>query len=772
MKITEFLINRYGPLAYDTPVHLNAFNLLWGENENGKTITIDALIKLLLGPNVRDFTRIDRVDEYPSGYVIVESDEGEEVKLPDKGRLTNVADLTISECRNIFIIRNSELMIDGESQFYTEVTDRLTGLRTTEIAGLKKSLLELGKLTPGGSFRNTGIEKIKSRIESAVELCEDIKGLIGRVEQEELDMLEGKILEKDEEIAEIEQQLEFLDQARKRGEYEKGKDALKKLKKAREELEILESFNSDDEHVWQECERVIKGAGSDRDEFARKLEENERLLQEVSKDRKAKERDFQIISERKREIDNTIKPKLENYREEKERLALQETTSKFWNTASITSGVLLGISLITATIGRAVPFYILAGILLLATVITWLFRLRFQMAKAKMAKLFVGVNLALSKYELQSNSINGILTNIQRFEESYTKSNEEIQNMKQDGAVRQDRIKELRDETIPKEERKIEESRDEINSIRKKSGVESLTEYSERLQLKKDCEKSLAEAMSILKSRFGEVGESLAENIAHWEKQINELEDYKDRSKEISYNEDTVNKLKERKVPAEEELNSLRTAIANFRKELEDIEQQTQWILGIEIGHLPCTASVDLPPISSKLQEFVDKNENNRDNVLRVTGVFEEIESEEKEKVSELFGEQSAISEYYRDITGGLYETVLFNQQEKIQVKRRDGKILEASKLSGGAYDQLYLSIRLALGEKLLKGRLGFFIVDDPFIKADPERLRRQLAMLKRICKQGWQVIYFSAKGEVKDALAKDIQKGLVNYYEIQNTFI
>ena len=62
--------------------------------------------------------------------------------------------------------------------------------------------------------------------------------------------------------------------------------------------------------------------------------------------------------------------------------------------------------------------------------------------------------------------------------------------------------------------------------------------------------------------------------------------------------------------------------------------------------------------------------------------------------------------------------------------------------------------------------------MDDPFIKADPERLRRQLAMLKRICKQGWQVIYFSAKGEVKDALAKDIQKGLVNYYEIQNTFI
>ncbi|MEM5801014.1 MAG: hypothetical protein QXD54_05595, partial [Candidatus Aenigmatarchaeota archaeon] len=107
--------------------------------------------------------------------------------------------------------------------------------------------------------------------------------------------------------------------------------------------------------------------------------------------------------------------------------------------------------------------------------------------------------------------------------------------------------------------------------------------------------------------------------------------------------------------------------------------------------------------------------------------------------------------------TDHFYEEVIFNQEtEKIEVRRVDGKVLEADKLSGGAYDQLYFSIRVALGEKLLKGEQGFFIMDDPFIKADPNRLNKQIEVLKQISKLGWQIIYFSAKGEIRDLLKED----------------
>ncbi|GAG81601.1 unnamed protein product, partial [marine sediment metagenome] len=163
MKIKEFLITRYGPLKNKNPFQLADFNLFWGNNEDGKTLTIDALIKLLLGRNIRNFEHIDRVEESPEGYIIIENDKGKEIKLPEKGNLTEVADLTQSESRNIFIIRNSDLSITRESEFYTNVTDQLTGLRTEDISQIKQTLEGIGKITPSGKFRDIGDEKLKSK---------------------------------------------------------------------------------------------------------------------------------------------------------------------------------------------------------------------------------------------------------------------------------------------------------------------------------------------------------------------------------------------------------------------------------------------------------------------------------------------------------------------------------------------------------------------------------------------------------------------------------
>jgi uncharacterized protein YhaN len=61
--------------------------------------------------------------------------------------------------------------------------------------------------------------------------------------------------------------------------------------------------------------------------------------------------------------------------------------------------------------------------------------------------------------------------------------------------------------------------------------------------------------------------------------------------------------------------------------------------------------------------------------------------------------------------------------------------------------------------------------MDDPFVKADPNRLQRQIEMLKKISELGWQVMYFSAKGEIRDVLEEDIKKGAINNVEIQGIF-
>jgi len=239
----------------------------------------------------------------------------------------------------------------------------------------------------------------------------------------------------------------------------------------------------------------------------------------------------------------------------------------------------------------------------------------------------------------------------------------------------------------------------------------------------------------------------------------------------MKYSEAAISELEEKRHNLEEGLKEINNKRLSIQREMEEVQREVNEILRLE-EELECKTAVDLKAVKDRLQGFMDENESNRDNVLEVMKIFEEIETEEKEKVSELFGKESPISRYFSEITEGLYDEVIFNQEAgKIEVKYGDGKILGAEKLSGGTYDQLYFSIRLALGEKLLKGKKGFFIMDDPFVKADLDRVKIQIEMLKKISKLGWQVIYFSAKKEIKDILKEDIDHSTVNYIQLQGIF-
>ncbi|MCD6370570.1 MAG: hypothetical protein J7L63_03640, partial [Thermoplasmata archaeon] len=117
-------------------------------------------------------------------------------------------------------------------------------------------------------------------------------------------------------------------------------------------------------------------------------------------------------------------------------------------------------------------------------------------------------------------------------------------------------------------------------------------------------------------------------------------------------------------------------------------------------------------------------------------------------------------------ITGGLYVDVTYDSDAQIiKVKRNDGLELSVNQLSGGAWDQLYFAIRLSLAERILDEK-GFFILDDPFIKADPDRLKELFEILKDLSQEGWQIIYLSSKGEVKE-LAEGEFRGVINYVSV-----
>ncbi|TET71978.1 MAG: hypothetical protein E3J56_06090 [Candidatus Aminicenantes bacterium] len=752
-------------------IWLGSFNLFFGRNEDGKTLTIDALVKLLLGRNIRDFEHIDRVGENPEGYVIIEDDKGKEIKLPEKGNLTKVAGLTPSECRNIFVIRNSDLSIAHESEFYTNVTDRLTGLRTEKISKIKEILRDLSKITPSGIFRDIKDEKLKTRIENAKDLTGKIEGLAQEITEEGFDELEEESVKLREKIDGIMQKTENLEDARRRETYEKGKRALDELKGALEKLKDLQVYTEGGEQLWRDSERDVQTWNEERKALLTDLRENEKKFKETSEKIREKERDFGVFEERKKKLDDEVKPELTIYDRKNEELASQEKMAKHLAPIGLTSAILFGISLLGSIVKPSLLFHVCATFFSILTAIWMVFRVRFGIRKAQLERTLKRIKLTLSKFELSAENIEEIHANIQKFTDKYRKKLEELEEVTRDKEFLERDIEKLRERILRIRER-IRDTKGKMDGLRIESGAASLRGYTKKLKLKQKHGKSKEQQTRILENLLGVKAKSFEENISYWNGEIKDLEEYKDKAKGMEYNEKTVSKLKGEEKSCNKKLEELEVKMSRFQKSLEEIEREANKILPLEADYLHCKTSVDLEAVRDKLREFINENETSKGTALGVIRIFEEMEKEEKEKVSQLFGRDSSVSKYFKAITEGLYQEVAFSQEiGKIKVRRKDGVILEAEKLSGGAYDQLYLSIRLALGEKLLKGKKGFFIMDDPFVKADPDRLERQIEMLRKISELGWQVLYFSAKGEVKEALEEDIEKGAINHVEIQSIF-
>jgi len=771
MKLKEFSIIRYGPLPSTDRISLGNFNLFWGRNEDGKTLTIDALVKLLLGRNVKGFRDIGRVEEKPEGYVIVEDDTGKEIKLPDRGDLTKVTDLTSSECCNIFVIRNSDLSIACEDEFYTNVTDRLTGLKTEEISRVEEALREIAKITPSGAFRDVKGEILKTRVEKAQELVGEIETLAKNIEEERFDEFEEESIRLEEDIEKISQDIRDLEDARKREQYERGKEALGKLTGALEKTRGLENYNRNDEQLWRDSEEKIKEHARQKNDCLKKLQELKEELEQTSVTLREIEGEVAICKTAKNTLDDEVKPELEYYKMELGKVKSEEAKNKFYVVAAITSAILLSISILAVMRQPAPAFYGLLAFFLTSAIIFAGLRFSVMRKKAHLAAVFERIRLTASRFEFDAESPEKLYSSIQKFEQEYENKSEGLQSVRSSKEKLEEKIEELRDSEIPKIQDRINEAEQKIHGIRIKSKEESLEKYAEKLAWKEELESSIREQESVLRSHFGEKGNRLDENISHWGEEIQKLEEYKDKAKNTKYNVTVASTLDEERRKRQRDSEEVREKIGPLQNEMEAVERETNEILRLD-EPLYCHTSVDLKAIKDKLQCFAEENENDKENASKAIEIFGEMEKEEREKVSELFGSESPVSKYFNQITNGLYEEVLFDREMlKIQVKRRDGTILAAEKLSGGAYDQLYLSIRLALGEKLLKGKKGFFIMDDPFIKADPDRLQRQIEALKKISELEWQVVYFSAKGEIKDTLKEDIKRGAINCVEIQGIF-
>jgi len=643
MRINEVFIQRYGPLR---PFHAKFKKnvcIVFGPGGSGKTLTIDAVLKILLGENAEEFIHHDEVEETPAGYLVIEKD-GKEFKLGEEKHLSDIPGLEIdpTELKNIFVIQDADLGISDEDKFYGRVTSKLMGVRTEDIRRIEDELRKRGRLTPKLEILDKHPHKFRTRLNDATELQDDIGTYVEKAKSEGIDKLEKEKFDIKWDLKSLEESIELLEKAKKKSEFNKLETAFNEAKQILQELKAL----------------------PDKDGISQL---NAKLLESKKEKVKLPQLEIETKSWKKRFQYLTI------------------------STAISFAGLM--------AFSRELAFSIIPFILLFASL------------------------FSIYKWHQSDKSLTRVVT----IERSLL---EEAQAL---------RI----------EAKTVEEAEGKITQIIKETEEKQATFNQKKGILGKDLqinEKETEKFLEKAKNALTKIRQSIDLNIS------------------LDYDEEKLEEAKKQKKGNEASLGEVEKRLQEHQKTMTDFSERAQQLqftdefsnfkLDIEIRNLE-----SLEKLVRWLNQYIEQIEKDAALSIKAFEIFKELESKEKAKSEELFEKDNQASMIFRDITSGMFEDVSYDSSTgEILVKRSHEKRLQkASELSRSEWTQLYTAIRIALGEKLLKGEKGFFIVEDPFIHADPERLLKEFDMLKNLSKRGWQTIYFTAKDEIKKGLPKQI---------------
>ncbi len=638
MRLKELNIIRYGPVRDRRLTFEESVNLIYGPNESGKTLSIDALIKLLLGRERIQRWDIDRVESKPNGYAIIEIG-GEEIELTGSKSLIDViemddTELAVDDLRNVFIIRDSDLRTHDSPRYFETLVDRVSGARLAEIEKIIEELEREGRITPKGQLtdrQDTG--KLATRVRDARKLLNAIEEFFQRPETHEYEELEWEFVRKKTRLEILKQHWERLEQA----------------KELYEAVEIRNSIS------------VIEGLLKERQRYDRS------------------------------QISN-LRTKAEQARAECEFIEASKEKIEFLSRTVLVFAFLSMIALVLAVLVNPLA---LAGLVVFAVLTT----------------LHVGRILSIKDDEAKFRS---------------------------------------KAHTLLMEARAVGIKCDDVDALCEK--LRSVLDRADEVHNK------LIGHWSVLADKFNLPMDANPED--HLPSIRNDIEMRLMAHKGIdadNFDSEEYERVRQEMRELGEEIEGYEKKLEYYRDKLQEFERTTNHVLradfsgsdgGLEIGSLEA-----LRAARSKLEEFIDRVETRADTAREAIKILKEVRNEERSSIGNLFKPDGPATRTFARITKGAYSEVLVNRDgSAIHVRRAGGELIPLEKLSRGATDQLYLSVRITLAKEILGEEPGFFVMDDPFLASDMGRLREQVSILKELAQEGWQIIYFTSKEEVVTA--------------------
>ncbi|MFS0655011.1 AAA family ATPase [Bacillus sp. 179-C3.3 HS] len=293
--------------------------------------------------------------------------------------------------------------------------------------------------------------------------------------------------------------------------------------------------------------------------------------------------------------------------------------------------------------------------------------------------------------------------------------------------------------------------------------------------------------------------QALNVSIQHVEQQLATLEG------EITYYEKEMNELF-RQVGAEskEDYHVLAHSFKEYRKKLQDLQQLNQelhrhgegleeeWVVNHGL-HILENKSEQAKEHLKDLQMKIEESQNRLAELtleirqIEASGTVSDVTHQlavEQEHTKELAKKWAAIqlvrsvihekmnvhketklpallqtaSGFIQPLTNDRYEAILFSKEDdRLIVKKTDGRIFHPEELSQATCEQIYLAIRFALAMSHQQECQLPFMMDDSFVHFDQVRLGRVLGMMNHLTQSETQLFYFTCHDHMKLA-ASDSQ--------------
>lgn len=777
MRIEELSIDRYGPLLGREPVKPEGLTLLHGPNERGKSLAIDALCRMLFR-KVTDLKRFpglnDRVESWPKGHVVL-TGAGTRFVAPHDGTIEDFVGFSSRDLANVFVVRDNDLLVDAG--FFSEATDRLTGFKKQRADAVAGELRRIGALTAGG--RLSGAEehgRVGERVEKSRQLRDRIERYLESSREQGYEALDEELVKAREQQARLERRREELERARKGERYRDGIEKLEELDWVDEKLGTLQSVSEETADAWRDSEREIAFVEQELERLRR--ERAELLSQEEGSGTELEQAEEAAapLSTRLTRAQESVKLRMQEVDEQESRAEPLKRIAGGLRLALILAAVLAAAGIVAAVMTDSAPAAVAGYVALGLFVLLLLFQLYVLLLSARLSRAETRLRQAAADAGFEALNAKELRREIEGTEQEYERARQRMEHLRRSQANAATRREQIDEKQIPELEKRHAAAREQIEKYRSDSGIDTLEEYRRTLAERRELAERSRSLAASLRAALGTQEQSREREREAWDTALAELKPFAEGMPAgQGYDREEAQRVEQEYARLTQRLEGLQDQLSGVRQELAEIAGRARAVLP-EGESFPCDTVSDLTAIRDRLAAFEESVQERARLASTAIELLQELQLEAEEELGALFGEESALSRYFSDITGGRYRCCELlresgAQQPRIAVQTAAGEELYAEQLSGGTYDQLYLCVRLALAEELLGRDQGFMILDDPFVRADLERLERQLETLRTLVEKGWQILYFTAKQEVVDrvrAMDGATVESIERYWTIQ----